>query len=378
MASAYRIPMLPLQGEIETRAVLKQAAAAHRRLAELKGVVRTIPNQSILIDTLTLQEAKDSSAVENIITTHDELFKAELFIESLTSPSAKEVQRYAYALREGFELVRANRMLTDNHILKIQEELERNKAGYRKLPGTALRNQGTAETVYTPPQDYETIKFLMKNLVDFINDDSLSDIDNLVKLTIIHHQFESIHPFYDGNGRTGRIISILFLVIKELLDLPVLYLSRYIIRNKGRYYALLQDVRDNGNWEEWIIFILRGIEETSVQTISLIEQIRSLMADYKKRIRKELPKIYSQDLLNNLFRHPYTKIEFVEKELSLSRKTASRYLSQLVDNGFLELVKIGRSNFYLNEPLFDLFITSHSYEKDSEDVPLIESVDLNE
>ncbi len=269
-------------------------------------------------------------------------------------------------------------MLTDNHILKIQEELERNKAGYRKLPGTALRNQGTAETVYTPPQDYETIKFLMKNLVDFINDDSLSDIDNLVKLTIIHHQFENIHPFYDGNGRTGRIISILFLVIKELLDLPVLYLSRYIIRNKGRYYALLQDVRDNGNWEEWIIFILRGIEETSVQTISLIEQIRSLMADYKKRIRKELPKIYSQDLLNNLFRHPYTKIEFVEKELSLSRKTASRYLSQLVDNGFLELVKIGRSNFYLNEPLFDLFITSHSYEKDSEDVPLIESVDLNE
>ena len=374
MASAYKIPILPLKDEIETKAVLKQTAAAHRRLAELKGVVRTIPNESILINTLTLQEAKDSSAVENIITTHDELFKAELFIESLTSPSAKEVQRYAYALRKGFELVRGNRILTDNHILEIQEELERNRAGYRKVPGTSLKNQDTGETVYTPPQDYETINRLMKNLSDFINDDSLSDVDNLVKLAIIHHQFESIHPFYDGNGRTGRIINILFLVIKELLDLPVLYLSRYIIQNKVRYYFLLQDVRDNGNWENWIIFMLRGIEETSVQTISLIEQIRNMMADYKRRLRADLPKIYSQDLLNNLFRHPYTKIEFVEKELDLTRKTASRYLSQLVDNGYLKLLKIGRSNFYLNEPLFDLFINAHSFKKDNEDIPLIESI----
>ncbi|MBA3806764.1 MAG: Fic family protein, partial [Acidobacteria bacterium] len=240
MADRHKIPTLPLERDLETKAVLKQAAAAHRRLAELKGVARTIPDETILISTLTLQEAKDSSAIENIITTHDELFKAELLIEQLRSPGAKEVQNYAYALRTGFELVRRNKILTDNHILEIQEGLEQNRAGYRRVPGTALKNQQTGETVYTPPQDYDTINRLMRNLSDFINDDSLSDLDPLVKLAIVHHQFESIHPFYDGNGRTGRIINILYLVTKELLDLPVLYLSHFIIQHKAEYYRLLQ------------------------------------------------------------------------------------------------------------------------------------------
>lgn len=370
----YEIPKLPLKEDIETKAVLKRAAAAHRSLAELKGVARTIPNESILISTLTLQEAKDSSAIENIITTHDELFKAELFIEQLTSPAAKEVQSYANALRKGFELVRRNKILSDNHILEIQEELELNKQGYRRLPGTKLQNQQTGETVYNPPQNYDVINSLMKNLSDFINDDELSDFDSLVKLAIIHHQFESIHPFYDGNGRTGRIINILYLVIKGLLDLPVLYLSRYIIQNKSDYYRLLQDVREKEDWENWIIFILKGIEETSVQTILLIEQMRQMMAHYKQGIRSNLPKIYSQDLLNNLFRHPYTKIEFVEIELRVTRKTASKYLKQLVDNGYLKLIKIGKSNFYLNEPLFNLFINAHHNKNDVDNVPLIESV----
>lgn len=373
MPDKYTIPSLPLAQDVETKAVLKRLAPAHRRLAELKGVARTIPNEQILINTLTLQEAKDSSAIENIITTHDELFKAELFIESLTSLAAKEVQNYAYALRKGFELVRKNKILTDNHILEIQEELERNRAGYRKVPGTALKNQQTGETVYTPPQDYDTINRLMKNLSDFINDDSLSDIDHLVKLAIIHHQFESIHPFYDGNGRTGRIINILYLVTKELLDLPVLYLSRFIIQNKAEYYRLLQTVRDESDWESWILFMLQGIEETAVQTIRLIEQMREMMADYKRRLRTDLPKLYSQDLLNNLFRHPYTKIEFVQNELGVTRKTASQYLKQLVDNDYLKLIKIGTSNFYLNEPLFDLFINAHHGKADSE-APLVESI----
>src|SRR5215213_559804 len=212
MASKYKIPKLPLKQDIETKAVLKQTAAAHRRLAELKGVVRTIPNETILINTLTLQEAKDSSAIENIITTHDELFRAELFIDQLTSPTAKEVQNYAFALRRGFELVRSSKILSEAYVIEIQEVLEQNRAGYRKLPGTELKNVQTGETVYTPPQDYDSIKTLMNNLAHFINDDSLSDLDPLVKLAIIHHQFESIHPFYDGNGRVtlpglGPVIS---------------------------------------------------------------------------------------------------------------------------------------------------------------------------
>lgn len=366
------IRMLPLKQDLETKAVLKQTAAAHRRLAELKGVARTIPNETILINTLTLQEAKDSSAIENIITTHDELFRAELFIERLTSPTAKEVQNYARALRKGFELVREKKILADRQILDIQEELEENRAGYRKLPGTSLKNLETGKIVYTPPQDHETIKTLMRNLSDFINNDELSDLDPLVKLAIIHHQFESIHPFYDGNGRTGRIINILYLVIKDLLDLPVLYLSRFIIENKSDYYRLLQAVRDNDEWENWIIFMLRGVEETAKETIILIEQIRELMAQYKIGLRKDLPKLYSQDLLNNLFRHPYTKIEFVEDELGVTRKTASQYLKKLVEKDYLKLLKIGRSNFYLNEPLFSLFVNAHITEP--ADVPLIESV----
>lgn len=374
MPKTYTIPILPLKQDVETKPVLKRVATAHRRLAELKGVARTIPNEQILINTLTLQEAKDSSAIENIITTHDELFKAELFIESLTSPAAKEVQNYANALRKGFEFVRRNKILTDNHIIEIQEELEQNKAGYRRLPGTELKNKDTGEIVYTPPQEYDQINRLMQNLSEFINDDSLSDIDHLVKVAIIHHQFESVHPFYDGNGRTGRIINILYLVIKELLDLPVLYLSRFVIQNKGEYYRLLQAVRDNDEWENWILFMLQGIEETAVQTISLIEQMRNMMGDYKRRLRTDLPKLYSQDLLNNLFRHPYTKIEFVQNELRVTRKTASLYLKQLVDNGYLKLVKIGTSNFYLNEPLFDLFINAHHGKTNASDAPTIESI----
>ena len=373
MAKNYKIPELPLKIDLETKAVLKHLAPAHRRLAELKGVSRTIPNEQILINTLTLQEAKDSSAIENIITTHDELFKAELLIDSLTSPAAKEVQNYAYALRRGFDLVRGNHLLTENHIIEIQERLENNKAGYRKVPGTEIKNQHTGETVYSPPQEPDEIKSLMQNLSDFVNNSDLSELDPLIKLAIIHHQFESIHPFYDGNGRTGRIINILYLVINDLLELPVLYLSRFFIQHKSEYYRLLQAVRDSGDWESWVLFNLRGIEETAIQTISLVEKMRAMMADYKVRLRNEFPKLYSQDLLNNLFRHPYTKIEFIENELGVTRQTASRYLKILVESGYLRLVKVSRTNFYLNDPLFELLLNAHHGESDPQS-PLLESV----
>jgi Fic family protein len=351
--SDFILPELPPKIEVETKAVLKQTVKAQRYLAELKGVSKTIPNQNILINTLPLLEAKDSSAIENIITTHDELFKETLFGEFIHNASAKEVQNYSYALRTGFEKVKESGLLTNKQILDIQACIEKNRAGFRELPGTELKNDLTGETVYIPPQNLDDITRLMGNLEQFINDDTMSDYDPLVKMAIIHYQFESIHPFYDGNGRTGRIINILCLVQKGLLDLPVLYLSRYIIRNKGDYYRLLQEVRDKNNWEEWILFMLKGVELTSIKTINLINSIRNLMQEYKVKIRENY-KFYSQDLMNNLFFHPYTKIEFLEKDLKIHRQTASKYLDELVNGGFLHLEKIGKHHYYINRPLYDL------------------------
>ncbi|HEX3074001.1 MAG TPA: Fic family protein [Ignavibacteriales bacterium] len=250
-------------------------------------------------------------------------------------------------------------MLTANCIIEIQKILEQNDAGFRKLPGTSIMNQTTGKTVYVPPQDPREIIELMNNLESYINNKELSDIDPLIKMAVIHWQFESIHPFYDGNGRTGRIINILYMVINDLLNLPILYLSRFIIRNKSEYYRLLQDVRDNGSWEEWIIYMVRGVEETSIETIELIKQIRELMIDYKRRIRdggdKELKSVYSQDLLNNLFKHPYTKIEYVMNDLRINRHTAQRRLDILIDHGFLVKQKKKNTYYYINTELYSLF-----------------------
>jgi Fic family protein len=352
----YRIVPLPLPAnfDIETKAVLKKTTLASRALSALKSVAQTIPNEAILMNTLVLQEAKDSSAVENIITTQDELFKATVFADTLVSLATKEVQNYAEALKSGFATVQKTGLLTTNHILNIQEILEQNKAGLRKQIGTVLKNAQTGAVVYTPPQDYDTIAYLMDNLVQYINDNELDDADPLVKMAIIHFQFESIHPFYDGNGRTGRIVNILYLILQGLLDLPILYLSRYIIRHKQAYYQKLQAVRDNNAWEDWIIFMLDSVEQIAQETIILIQKIKDLMQRYKHQIRDKY-KFYSQDLLNNLFKHPYTKIEFIETDLNVSRLTASKYLNALAADGFLSKYKIGRHNFYVNQPLFDLF-----------------------
>ncbi len=354
--SAFELKPLPPDVDLENKSILKKLAEAHRHLAELKGVASSIPNESILIQTLALQEAKDSSEIENIVTTHDDLFKAQLADES-AQPAAKEVAQYADALRVGFESVRASKLITINQILQIHETLEKNNAGFRKLPGTALRNRATGEVVYTPPQDHGTILELMGDLESFINDSSRLEADPLIKMALIHYQFESIHPFYDGNGRTGRIINILYLVANGLLNLPILYLSRFIIQNKPDYYRLLQEVRTKNAWEEWVLFVLEGVSVTARQTSSLVIDIRSMMLDCKHRIRKQFPRLYSQDLINNLFRHPYTKISILQQELSVSRLTASRYLDKLAEAGFLEKRRIGRTNYYLNVPLVNLFLT---------------------
>lgn len=342
---------LPLGFDCETKAILKKTIAANRALARFNGVAKIIPNQAILINSLILQEAKDSSEIENIITTHDELFQSSIDMENVTH-ATKEVQSYSRALLLGFELVKEHALLLTRHIVEIQQELEGNVAGIRKQSGTVLKNQATGEVIHTPPQDEATIRALLDNLERYINAED--DTDPLVKMAIIHYQFESIHPFYDGNGRTGRIINILYLVLNGLLDLPILYLSSYIIRHKADYYRLLQEVREKGSWEEWILYMLDGVEQTALRQTELINGIKALMDETKEKLRTELPKIYSKDLLEVLFMHPYTKINVIESRLQVTRKTASSYLNQLEVVGILQEVKLGRNKFFVNKELFEL------------------------
>jgi len=356
----YQIPLLPLKQDIESKVVLKKCAKAHQALAELKGIVATIPNENILISTLSLQEAKDSSAIENIITTHDELFKSDYIAQQFASLAAKEVFNYAAALQNGFDQVKQRELLTANDIQVIQAAIEQNNAGFRTQSGTTLKNEQTGEIIYTPPQSHDEIVRLMSNLEQFINDNALCDWDDLIKMAVIHHQFESIHPFYDGNGRTGRVINVLYLIKQHLLTLPVLYLSRYINQHKHDYYHLLQAVRSHGEWEAWLLFMLDAVEQTSLQTIELVRSIKQLMQTYKIKMRNELPKIYSQDLLNNIFRHPYTKIDFVSNDLQVTRKTAAKYLEELITIGLLSKHKIGKENYYLNQNLSQLLMNVSS------------------
>lgn len=352
--ASHTPPKLPFPADLETKPVLKKLATAHRALAELKGAAGLVPNEAILISALSLQEAKDSSEIENIITTQDDLYRSDDVADRFVSIAAKEVYAYARALREGFQAIRATGLITNNDILAMQATLERNQAGFRRLPGTALKNDRTGEVVFTPPQSYAEIASLMANLERFINDEDPHDVDPLIKMAVIHHQFETIHPFYDGNGRTGRILNILYLVKENLLGTPILYLSRYINQNKAEYYRLLQSVRDDGAWEEWVIFMLDGVEKMAGQTTRLVHRIRDLMLHHKVRFRRELPRIYSQDLLNNIFSHPYSKIAFVERDLGVSRITATRYLDELTRIGLMQKHKIGRESYYINGALLDL------------------------
>lgn len=382
-SETYTIPTLPLPYDLETKEVLKQVNRANRKLAELKGVAQTIPNERILISSLTLQEAKDSSAVENIVTTQDDLYRAGLdtsyqFINAAT----KEVLFYREAINEGFRMVRNKDILTLNDIKRVQEILEQNSAGFRTTPGTQLKRENDGAVVYTPPQDGQEIIGFMANLEQFINDGEMSQLDPLIKMAIIHHQFESIHPFYDGNGRTGRIINILYLVITGLLDLPILYLSRYITRNKGEYYHLIQAIRDKNTdnaaeWVAWILFMLKGVETTAEDTILLVKNIGSLMAEYKGIIRPDFGSKYNHELLNGLFYHPYTKIDHVVHNMQVSRQTAAKYLDRIVALGLLRKEKMGKENYYINTKLMNLFIEFGKYEPTDNPI-IIESVRVEE
>lgn len=351
--TTWNIDNIPNHPHLETRKILKLLPKVHAALAELKGAAATIPNQSILINTLALQEARDSSAIENIITTQDALFKAELDLESFDDLAAKEVQNYQRALQKGFNLVKINGLLTNSTILQIQEEVERNKAGFRKVPGTALKNARTGQTIYTPPQDYDAIIRLMGDLQNYINDDEVNDYDPLVKMAVIHYQFESIHPFYDGNGRTGRIINMLYLIQRGLLNLPILYHSSYIMANKGTYYRLFREVRNSNEWENWLLFMVTGIYETATNTVAKVNRIKVEMQRTKLEVRSK-HKFYSQDLINTLFQHPYTKIEFLMRDLNIARSTAMNYLNKLAAEGTLRKERLGKYNYYVNERLMDI------------------------
>jgi Fic family protein len=325
------LPLLPpANAKIETIAVLRQVVQSSISLAELKGLAYTLPNPSILLNAVILKEARVSSEIENVITTHDKLYQALSATGTQVDHATKEVLRYREAMLAGFNLIIEKGFLNTNGVVAIQEILEENKAGLRRLPGTSLKNAITGEVIYTPPDDYETILVLMKNLEVYMNENDV--LSPLIKLAVQHYQFESIHPFYDGNGRTGRIINVLYLCLHGLLDSPVLYLSDYIIRHKADYYRLLGEVKTKDNWEEWILFMLRAVEETSKQTI----------------------KLYNKELLELLFEQPYCRIEFLVDRLNISRVTASKYLNGLEKIGILKSKKIWKETLYINTELFEL------------------------
>lgn len=362
MKQNYHIPHLPLPYDLETKEVLKQVNRANMKLAELNAEARNIPNEDILISSLTLQEAKDSSAVENIVTTHDDLYRSSVITDiNIINAATKEILRYRESIMQGYNAVKTKGVLTNNILKSVQQHLEENTAGFRTNPGTILRSSADSSAVYIPPQNAEDITGYMNNLEQFINDPSLSDYDPLIKMAIIHHQFESIHPFYDGNGRTGRILNILYLVYTKRLDMPILYLSRYITHNKAEYYRLIQAVRDKNKdnlqeWIQWIMFMLKGIEEMSDYTLGLVKGIRKLMNEFKNKLRPVFGNRYNHGLINNLFFHPYTKIEFMQRDIMVSRVTAAKYLDRLVAMNLLGKVKYGKENYYMNLPLIRLFL----------------------
>ena len=344
--------LLPFEKfDLKTPKILEALNNASRSLAELKGFANSIPNQHILINAITINEAKDSSAIENIVTTHDSIYKV-LTESGFKEDAAKEVVDYRSAIWRGYEIIKSKGFINTNVLIELQSMIEHNNAGIRKSPGTNLKNSFTGEIVYTPPQDEKTIRDLLKNLEDYINNDD--EVDPLIKMALIHYQFESIHPFYDGNGRTGRILNVLYLVLNNLLDSPILYLSNYINKTKAEYYKLFKKIREEDNYEDWILYILKGIEETSKSTVELIKLIINEMDSYKIDFMDKAPKIYSDVLLESLFYEVYTRINYIEEKCGVTRQTAATYLNQLAQVGLLEYEKIGRESIYKNMRLIDL------------------------
>lgn len=348
------LPLLPPAVEMESKEVLKKSISATAKLAELKGMGNQIPNQSVLLSGLGLQEAKLSSEIENIVTTNDEIFKALSEIEGHYDSATKEVLRYRDALWKGFHLMKERKLLTTNLFIELAATIKQQENfSVRQLPGTKIMNS-RRETIYTPPEGEDVIRSKLLNLEKFIhNEDGL---DALVKMAVVHYQFEAIHPFYDGNGRTGRIINILFLVLNDLLDLPVLYLSRYIIQNKNQYYTLLRSVTEESNWKEWIMFMLDAVEQTAGSAIQKIHRLKDLLAETQREIQEKAPRIYSKDLVEALFIQPYCRIQFLEQAGLGHRQTVANYLKKLDEIGVVHGVKTGREVYYINKRMVEWIV----------------------
>ena len=348
-----QLPFLPPdRDKVETVKILRQLVKASVALAELKGSAKILPNPEILLNAVILKEARASSEIENVITTQDKLYQALSTKDSQVDSATKEVLRYREAMLYGFRFIKKKGFLTINTIIELQKILEENNAGIRKLPGTALRNASSGKVIYTPPNNLDTINRLLSNFEKYINEQD--DISPLIKMAIQHYQFESIHPFYDGNGRTGRILNILHVIINNLLDAPILYLSAYIINNKTDYYRLLQEIRTKNNWEAWILFILKGIEQTANETIIQINDISKLFVKTQELVKKKSPKSYSKELIELLFEHPYCKSEYLTKRLGISRITASKYLKELESIKIVQARQVWKETLYINTKLFDL------------------------
>lgn len=343
------LPLLPPKVELETKEILKGAISANKSLAELKGVAKTIPNQSILISTLPLQEARSSSEIENVITTNDKLYEAMASSANNFDPQTKEVLRYREALWEGYKELQTRKLLTTNLYIRIYQKIKDTNAGIRVTPGTKISNS-KGEVVYTPPEGEEVIWNRLRNLEEFIHTDD--ELDDLIKMALIHYQFEAIHPFTDGNGRTGRIINVLYLILKGQLDLPILYLSKYIIENKNEYYKRLRNVTEKNEWQPWILYILEAIKETADFTSTKIVQIKNLFDKTTEDAKKKLPsRVYSKELIELIFEEPYSKTEFVVNAGIAKRQTAAEYLKELEKVGLLKSKKVGREVLYLNHNL---------------------------
>ena len=349
------LPLLPPRADVETKAVLRQALSATRALAELKGAGGLIPDQAILINAIPLQEAKASSEIENIVTTQDELYRAALDERAVTDPQTKEVLRYRAALRQGYEALKREK-LSLSMVRKVCETLRGEPVDFRgKGDKVYIGNRMTGRVTYTPPSGGKALLTKLRNLETYLL--GAGGPDPLIRMVVGHYQFEAIHPFTDGNGRTGRILNILYLLQAGLLDIPVLYLSRFIIQKKRDYYLALRAVTEDGAWEPWVQYMLRGVEETSLWTIGRIQAIRDLLDATVDRCRAELPKVYSKELIELIFRQPYCKISFVVEAGIAERKTASVYLQELERVGILRGEKRGREMVYRHPALLEVLTT---------------------
>lgn len=343
---------LPLSIDLNDVETLKLLSNANNKVGELKGIINQLPNPQILLNAITLGEAKDSSEIENIVTTYDEIYK-EMTSESSISANAKEVLRYRRAISLGFEELKRNGFISIRSLINIQNCIESDKGGIRKLPGTVIKNTRTGEILHTPPQSEAEILDYLSNLEKYINQDN--EYDPLINMGVIHYQFETIHPFYDGNGRTGRILNVLFLVMMNKLSYPVLYLSRYIIQNKDEYYTLLRECNNNEeNIRIFVRYMLKGIEATSDFTIRFIDEIIQSMEQTAMLMKERLPKIYSKELVEYLYYEFYTKNEYLRNEFKISRSTANKYLKLLEEQGFVISEKVGKEVIYKNVALFNL------------------------